>query len=132
MVFDMDILIKSAVIGVVGAILALTVKKPSPETALVLTIAASALVVGFALEFIAGIQGIVDLATANTGLSPAVISPMLKCAGIGIITRLASDICSDAGAGGIASSVELAGAGAALYVALPLLQTLLQMIGGLI
>ena len=128
----MDILIKSAVIGVVGAILALTVKKPSPETALVLTIAASAIVLGFALEFVAGITGIIDLATANTGLSPAVITPMLKCSGIGIITRLASDICADAGAGGIASSVELAGAAAALYVALPLLQTLLQMIGGLI
>jgi len=127
-----EILIKAAVIGIIGALLALLLKRPNPELSLILTLGVGILVLGFAMELVSGIRELVDLAIRDTGLSRAVISPMLKCAGIGIITKLAADICDDADSKGIASSVELAGAAAALLVAMPLLKTLLQMIGELI
>jgi len=68
----------------------------------------------------------------TAGLSPTLLAPVLKTVGIGILTRLASDICKDAGQSAIASTVELAGTVAALYIALPLMQTVFQMIGGLL
>ena len=128
----MEILIKAAVIGIIGALLALVIKRPNPELSLILTLGIGALVLGFALELVGGIRELVELAMRDMGLSAALVSPMLKCAGIGIITKLAADVCDDADSKGIASSVEIAGAAAALFVALPLLKTLLQMISGLV
>lgn len=128
----MDMLIKAAVVGIVGALLSIVVKKNNPEMALLLILATGMVVLVLAMDVISNVQEIISLATEISGLSPAILSPVLKCIGIGIITRLSVDLCKDAGAGAIASSVELLGAGAALIVSIPLMQTLIQMIGGIL
>lgn len=110
------------------AVLALVVKKSNPEMAVLLIIAAGIGILIFAFEMVSGILEVIDLAASVSELSPAVLSPVLKCVGIGIVTRLAADVCSDAGASAIASAVELAGAASALFAALPLLKTLIVMI----
>jgi len=53
---------------------------------------------------------------------------MLKVLGIEVVTNLASHICKDAGEGGIASTVELAGAICALYTSIPVIQAVLILI----
>ena len=128
----MDFVIRAVIIGVVGAVLSLLIKKNSPEISLVLALAVALLVVGLGVELI---RAILDFATTlqdAAGLSPALITPVLKTVGIGILTRLAADICKDAGQAAIASTVELTGTVAALYIALPLMQTVFGMIGGLL
>lgn len=127
----MELLIKAAVIGVTGALAALLIKKSNPELALTLSLAVSLLVLGLALRVFSDLSEIVNMLTRMTGLSNALIAPVLKCMGIGIITRLSSELCREAGQLAVASSVELAGAACALYIALPLIRTLLQMIGEL-
>ena len=57
------------------------------------------------------------------GLSPAVLAPVLKTVGIAILTRIAAELCRDAGEGGIAAAAETAGAAAAVLAALPLLRS---------
>ena len=61
-----------------------------------------------------------------SGLSGALLAPVMKCAAIGVVCRLAADECRDAGSGALGSAVELAGAIAALWTALPLLTALLD------
>ena len=51
---------------------------------------------------------------------------------ISILTMIGANLCKDAGQGSTASSIEIAGVVAALYAALPLLNTFLKMIGELI
>ena len=128
----MDLVLRAVILGVVGSVLGLVLRKNSPEIGLVLAIAAALLIVGLGIEFLATLLDFVELLTETAGLSPTLIAPVLKTVGIGILTRLAVDICKDAGQGAIASSVELAGTVAALYIALPLIQTVFQMIGGLL
>ena len=128
----MDFIIKAAIVGIVGALIALVLKKSNPEMALLLILAAGAVILVFAMDIISDIREVINMASSISDLSPAILAPVLKCVGIGIITRLASDLCKDAGAGAISSAVELAGAASALYVALPILKTLIQMIGELI
>ncbi|MGI5935465.1 MAG: SpoIIIAC/SpoIIIAD family protein [Oscillospiraceae bacterium] len=125
----MELLIKAAVIGTAGALLSLLIKKNNPEMSLMLAMAVGVMVIGMALELVTGVMEVIDLATETSGLSPAVLKPVLKGVGIGVITRLAADLCRDAGQSSIASSVELVGAVCALYVSLPLIKTLLIMIG---
>ena len=128
----MEMLIKAAVVGGISALMVIIIKKSNPEMALLLSLAAGTIIIIYALRLIGRTREVIDSATRIAGLSPAVVTPVLKCVGIGVITRLCSDICNDADSKSIASSVELAGAAAALYIALPLLQTLLQMISGLL
>ena len=67
-----------------------------------------------------------------TSLQQTLVLPVLKCVAVGIVARLSADLCKDAGQSGLASAVELCGAAAALCISLPLVNTLLQTLGGLL
>ena len=127
----MTILIKAAALAIAGAVLSLLLKRNAPELALALSIAISILAAGLAMELVSQFREIIVLARDQTGLSPAIVSPVLKCVGVGIVTRLAADLCKDAGQGAIASAVELCGAACAMVTAMPLIRSLLQMISEL-
>lgn len=125
----MTALVQAAALGLVGAVLALLLKKNAPELALALSLAICVIAAGLAAELFIQLREVIDLAREQTGLSPAIVSPVLKCVGVGVVTRLAADLCKDAGQTAVASAVELCGAGCAMVTALPLLRSLLQMIG---
>jgi len=74
----------------------------------------------------------INEAGSLTGLSAAVLAPVMKCVGIGIVSRLAAEICRDGGQAAMAASVELCGAVCALYSALPIVSTLLDMLEGML
>ena len=127
----MTVLMKAAALGLTGALAGLLLKKNAPEMGLALSMAVCLLAAVLAAELYGQIGELVDLAREQTGLSPAIVSPVLKCVGIGIVTRLAADLCKDAGQGAVASAVEMCGAACAMTAALPLIRALLQMIGEL-
>lgn len=128
----MSVIVKAAAIAIAGAILTLLLKKSAPEMSFALSLAISLLAAGLAAGVMEELTEIIDLAREQTGLSPAVVGPVVKCIGIGVVTRLSADLCKDAGQGAIASSVELCGAACALTAALPLVRTLLQMVSDML
>ena len=121
----MTILLKAAAAGIAGAILTMVLRRSAPELGLALSIAVSLLGVLLAMELVSGLGDLLETVKEETGLSPAVIGPVMKCVGVGIVTRLAADICRDAGQSAAASSVELCGAACALVTALPLIRAML-------
>jgi len=123
---------RAVAIGIVGAVLGLVLKRSNPEIGILLSLSVSLLVLGLGMQVMGAVLEFVDTLQSATNLSPALFGPVLQTVGIGILTRIASDICKDAGQGAIASSLELAGTVVALYIALPLMQTVLQMIGRLL
>ncbi|MGI5986189.1 MAG: hypothetical protein GXY01_01135 [Clostridiales bacterium] len=127
----MELIIKATVIGVAGAILTLIIKKTNPEISTVLTLAVCTVIAGLTLKAFSSVKEVLELVEVGTGFSSAYTAPVLKCVGIGITARLGSDICKDSGQAAVASSVEICGAVCALYVSLPLIKTLLRMIGEL-
>ena len=64
----------------------------------------------------------------ETELSPGVVTPVIKCVGIGVVTRLAAELCRDAGQGASAAAVEVCGAACAMVTVLPLIRALLKLI----
>ncbi len=127
----MEIVIKATVIGVVGAVLTLLIKRTNPEFSTVLSLGICGVIMLMGLTLYSSIAETLELATVNTKLSSAYTAPVLKCVGIGITARLGSELCKDAGQSAVASTVEISGALCALYVSLPLIKTLLRMIGEL-
>ena len=120
--------VKIAAAAVTAALCAVVVRKQSPEIALTLGIGACALVV---LSCSGALRSVIELADKLAqagGLSAQVAEPVMKTAGIAIVTRLAADFCKDAQEGGLASAVELAGTALALSVTLPLVSAVLDML----
>lgn len=123
----MDILIRGSVIGVLASVIGLMLKKNAPEFALLLTISASVAILCFAFEALGEVKAFIEDIAEQGAVSSSLLVPVLKCAGITICSRLASDVCKDAGYAASASAVELVASAAALYAALPLMRTVLKM-----
>ncbi|UOO37140.1 stage III sporulation protein AD [Oscillospiraceae bacterium CM] len=127
----MAILIKVAAIAVAGTVLALVIRKNSPELALMLTVSLALVALYLAFDTIKSVTDFVLSLSDMALVSPAVLSIVFKAVGISIITKLSADVCRDAGQSSVASGVELAGSFAALYLALPLFETVITMIQSL-
>ena len=128
----MEDMLKIAAIGVAAALCAVVVRKNVRELGLALALAAGAMILAFVLGAVGSVQSFMERLGDLAGLSPAVLEPVMKTVGIALVTKLAAEVCRDAGEGGIASTVEIAGAVLALFVALPLLEAVLDTVTGLL
>ena len=116
---------------VVGALLALVVKRGSPETALLLAV--GAVVVALALAGVVKelLAFLGELGSAS-GVSADLFVPLYKTIGIALVVQVGGNLCRDAGESALASVVETAGTLCALLAALPLLRAVLDTVTGLL
>ena len=127
----MDIF-KLSALAVVAALCALTLRGKVPELAVVLALAAGVLLLGQAVDAMAAVRGLTDSLAHTAGLSPNVWQPVWMTVGIGVMTRLSSAVCMDAGEGGVAAFLETAGTALALLTALPLIETVFDTLSALL
>ena len=127
----MELIIKAAAVGAVSALIGLAIKKANPEMSLLLALGATAALLTLAVTLLGELRETVRIVEDFTGVQRTLVRPVLKCVAVAVVARMASDLCRDAGQSGVASAVDLCGAVSALCVSLPLVNTLLQMIGGL-
>jgi len=110
---------------VVGALLALVLRRAAPEQALLLTLAAVALILLLLGDFVGELVGFLNELAEKSGVSASLFKPIYKTVGIALVVRSGSGLCRDAGESALAVMVETAGTVCALLVALPLLQAVL-------
>lgn len=110
----------------------LLIKRSNPELSLALSACTVALILIGALGFAKGILELSEAVKTIAGGSAKFISPVLKCVAVAIVTKLASELCREASQSAAASAVELAGTLCAFSVALPLIMSMLKMIGGMV
>lgn len=125
-------ILKLAAVAIIAAICAVVVKKNVQELGLVLALAAGVLLLSYALEAIQSVRDLLDMLADTAGLEPAVLAPVIKTVGIAIVTHVSAEVCRDAKEGGLASFLETSGAACALFVALPLVRAVLDMVMGLL
>ena len=102
--------------GVVAALCAVVVRQKTPEIAVVLVAAACVLLLWNTLPLLETIRDVMEELADLADISPTVLRPMLQTVGLALVTKLAASLCRDAGEGGVASFVEVAGAAAAVLV----------------
>lgn len=124
--------IRLGAVAVTAALCALTVRKGAPELSMVLALTGGAILLTMSMDAFQAIRAVLDTLEETAELSPALVTPVVKTVGIAILVRLASELCRDAGEGGLAAFVETAGTAAALVVILPLLQSVLTAVTGLL
>ena len=113
---------------VVAAMLALVLRKETPELALLVTLAAIVAaflgVSGLLTDLMSFFQELSD----QTGIRQELLIPLYKILGIALIVRIGGSLCRDAGESALAAVIETAGSVCALLVALPLLRAVLSML----
>ena len=65
------------------------------------------------------------------GKGETLVAPVLKCLAIAVVTRFSADLCRDSAQHAAASAMEFAGTVCAVTTVLPLLMSVLKIIGGL-
>ena len=113
---------------VAGALLALVIKRGSPESALLLTLAA--VVVGLVLlaEDLRELMAFFRELGARSGMAGTLFAPLYKIVGIAVVVKVGGNLCRDAGESALGTLVETAGAVCALLAALPLLRAVLKLL----
>ncbi len=124
----MELATQVAVLAAVGALCAATVKKQVPDLALALALCAVALILARAMTAFRPVRELMDVLAERAGLSSEVLGPVVKTVGVSLLTRVSAELCRDAGEGGLASAVEIAGGVCALLVCLPLVEAVLGLV----
>lgn len=125
-------MIKLAGIIVVSLILIVFIRDTKREFSLLLSIAVGA-VVFFAVadNFYSVAETIIDLASDNNEIS-SYISLMIKILGISLLGQFVIDLCKDSGENSLATQTEIATKIVIISMTLPLINTVINIVTGLL
>lgn len=123
----MDIF-KILAIAILTCIATIIVKQVKPDFASIVAIAGGVVILLFVLTYLGDIFGVFKDLVKQTGLSPTLFSTILKIIGIGYLTEFTVNLCNDSGNSSLASKVGLAGKVIILFVSLPIVTNLIEII----
>lgn len=128
----MELIFKSAAIALLAALTGLLIKRTNPEITLVIGICTVTMIASTAIGFVGELSELIKTLKTIVGTSETVITPIMKCAAIAIVTKLTAELCRDSAMGASAAAIELAGTMCALGISMPLIIGMLRMIGGMV
>lgn len=126
----MDIL-RIGALGIVAAVLSVVIRQYRPELSMQVAIALGVVVFLFLFAQLSGISSVVSALFRNADIQPEYFLTILKATGIAFITEFAAQTCKDAGEGSIAQKMEIGGKVLIVFLALPMLLSLLRQLLGL-
>ena len=121
-------IIQIVVIGMVAAILAITLKDQSPELAIQISIVTGLVIFLLMITKLNSVLTVLKHFAAKANIDILYFSTILKVIGIAYITEFGAQICRDAGENSIASKIEFAGKVLIMVLAIPVLAALLDII----
>ena len=127
----MEVVIKCAAAALLSSLVCLLIKRTNPEMSMILSAGAIVIIVAAALGFA---SSLIELAQAVRNISSGadvLITPVLKCVGIGAVTKISAELCRDSSQSAAAAAVDMAGTLCAIGVSMPLILSMLKMIGGM-
>lgn len=123
---------KVIAIGITGAVACLLLKKTENRYSALIAVATGIVILIICVKSLAqvivSLQSIVDKA----GIDDKLFAILLKIVGIGYLTEYACNLCNDMDCSGIAKNIAFAGKIAVFLLALPIVNTLIDTVAGLI
>lgn len=127
----MDIF-KILAIAVLTCVASLIVKQVKPDFANLVSLAGGVVILLLLINYISNILDVFRDLIDKANLSPTLFSSILKIIGIGYLTEFTANLCQDTGNSSLASKVGLAGKIIILFLALPIITNLLDVIMGIL
>ena len=121
-------IVQVGVLGVVGILMAVYLKKDRSEIAIFLCIGVSILIFMGLLGHLSSLISVVRELSTYVQIENTYISTLIKMLGITYVAEFSSGICKDAGYQTIASQIEIYGKIVILILSMPILLALLKTI----
>lgn len=121
-------MVKTAVFGVLAAMLAAWIKSVRPEYSVWVLLTAGVVMAGFTVVKLEVIVSELHFLQSYFASYSSYFVILLKMIGITYLAELSSALCKDAGANALASQVELFGKLSILVLCMPVLTALLESI----
>lgn len=128
----MNDIIGIAGIGIISAAAFIILKQYRPEFAFGVILASGLLITVFSLVMISDLSEHFEHFSKISEIGDEKIKILLRCSGICIITKIASETCRDCGVDSVSSRIEFAGKIFILLSALPLFAELTEIISALL
>ena len=117
-------------VALVTALAALFLRGSRPELSFAVTIAGAVIILLFIVDMLqASFQVFTDIAE-RTGIDNSLIKIIIKIVAIGYLVEFSAGVIEDFGSKSIADKLVLAGKVIIFAVSVPILQSLLELIGG--
>lgn len=121
-----------AALGIVAAVLSVTIRKQVPELSALLTVCAGLIIISACTEEFRSAVDLIKTLSNISGLSSEIVLPVVKVTGIAVVTKLSGDFCRDTKESALASAVELGGMLLSLLTIVPLVSSVLDLMVGLL
>lgn len=125
-------MLKIAVAGITGVVLAVQLRSVRPEFSVYIGIATCVILFFYGVSKLSVVVETLRTIQNYIRVSDVYISVLLKIIGITYIAEFSSAICRDAGYQAVAGQIEIFSKLAILAVSMPILMALLETIDGLI
>lgn len=124
----MERILQIAAIAVLTCAACLLVRSRAAELSLMISVAGLILVLTAAVHFFSPVVEVFRSLQKLSDLSDAVGGPLLKAAGVALVTQITCGICEDAGEKSLGQAVQIAGHFLSLYAGLPLLTAVIDLL----
>ena len=119
-------------IAIVAAGFVILLKQYKPEYAFGAALAAGILLLLYTITIFSGIIDEIESLVSSSGIESENFGILLRCLGICMVTKIASETCKDCGQGSISSKIDLAGKVAIHVSSMPLFSEIIGIIKNLI
>ena len=125
-------IMKLALVGIVGILLAVPLKSYKAEYGIYIGIAVCLVILGYGMQYFTGILSSIEQLRKYLNNNYSYITVLLKAVGATYACEFCASICKDAGYGGIAGQVEMIGKLYILLIGMPILMALLESIQSIV
>ena len=124
-------ILQVVMVGVLSAVLSVTVRKQSPEISLMIAVTASVLMMFMIFPMLIEAVGVLNRMGELLDGGMKYVGLAVKIIGIAYMSELGANVCADAGESAVAARIEMAGRVMVLAAAMPVIFDLINLITGM-
>ena len=115
-------------IGLIGAILSILLRNSKPEFSMLIPVVVSFTVLACAMPYLIRITEELSRMASSAGINSSYMRIVIKVIGISYLVCITAELCKDAGENAIAAKIELGGKLIILATAIPIINSLLNLV----
>ena len=115
-------------IGLITVVASMIVKPLKPEISIIIGLCGGILILSQTINYILDIINSFTSLVEKSGLDFELLKIVLKINGVGYLTEFSANVCNDAGSSSIADKILFAGKIIILFIALPIVTRILEII----
>ena len=119
-------IIKVAILGIVGVLIAVQLKSQKPEYGIYIGLSLGIMIFCYALKEMEAVISQLDLIRKYLGSGENYLGILLKVIGITYICEFSAGICKDAGYGTVAEQIEVLGKLSVMFAGIPILFAVIE------